>query len=304
MSTIVKPRTLGIVLSVVLWCPGATADSILPQIPTGVAMNKDAGRGGHLMVTLWSENGEKLPFIVDTGSPVTLFDKSMEPELGNRLGTGTCWNFGAKHKTGIYAAPKLYLENTPLMTGSNIWSFNFKHLSFLSGRRIMGILGMDCLHHYCIQLDFKAGKLRFLDPEQVNTADLGKAFPLTFSSEGQSENELIRPFIHHLGLFGGKGTNSLVDTGFNTDGQVEKGVIKGHWLTRAIHFLVRSRALRLPECVWDGESYTHLNVNVGENANILGLRFLARHLVTLDFPKQTMYLKQTNTGPLSSGKPL
>jgi len=30
----------------------------------------------------------------------------------------------------------------------------------------------------------------------------------------------------------------------------------------------------------------------------LGLRFLARHLVTFDFPKRTMYLKQTSVGPL------
>jgi hypothetical protein len=29
----------------------------------------------------------------------------------------------------------------------------------------------------------------------------------------------------------------------------------------------------------------------------MGLRFLARHLVTFNFPKRTMYLKQTRTGP-------
>jgi hypothetical protein len=51
----------------------------------------------------------------------------------------------------------------------------------------------------------------------------------------------------------------------------------------------------LPECVWDGRYYTNLDVDVGINA--IGLRFLARHLVTFDFPNRTMYLKQTSTGP-------
>jgi hypothetical protein len=32
--------------------------------------------------------------------------------------------------------------------------------------------------------------------------------------------------------------------------------------------------------------------------NVIGLRFLARHLVTLNFPKRTMYLKRTSPGPL------
>lgn len=30
----------------------------------------------------------------------------------------------------------------------------------------------------------------------------------------------------------------------------------------------------------------------------MGLRFLARHLVTFDFPRQRLYLKQTSAGPL------
>ncbi len=30
----------------------------------------------------------------------------------------------------------------------------------------------------------------------------------------------------------------------------------------------------------------------------MGIRFLARHLVTLDFPERTMYLKRTSIGPL------
>jgi hypothetical protein len=32
--------------------------------------------------------------------------------------------------------------------------------------------------------------------------------------------------------------------------------------------------------------------------NLIGLGFLARHLVTFDFPNRTLYLKQTSVGPL------
>jgi hypothetical protein len=55
--------------------------------------------------------------------------------------------------------------------------------------------------------------------------------------------------------------------------------------------------------VFGGTTYTNLVIHKnsdGINANIiLGLRLMARNLVTFDFPKQTMYLKQTSVGPLA-----
>lgn len=122
-------------------CLRATANSVQPPLPAEVTMNKGAGRGGDIIATLRLADGERLPFIIDTGTSCTLIDKSLEPKLGKCLGT----------------------------------------------TRVNG---------------------------------------------------------------------------------------------------------------WDGKTYTNLVVGVGKNANILGLRFLARNLVTLDFPKRLTYLKQTSVGPL------
>jgi hypothetical protein len=269
-------------------------------------MNKGAGRGSWLIVTLRLESGEELPFMVDTGSPITLLDKSLEPKLGKCLETMTFSTPGAEEESGFYPAPKLYLGNARLATDAYVASYPFKRLSARSHQHVMGILGMDCLRHYCIQMDFQTGKMRFLAADQVDAADCGKAFPLTFSNKGQNfppmfasagQNDSL-PFIQHVGLLGGASTNSLIDTGDNVDGAVEKGAVKGHYWTRFVHFWLRFRTLRFPECVWDGQTHTKLRVNQGKNANRLGLRFLARHLVTFDFPRRTMYLQQKCVGPI------
>ena len=42
----------------------------------------------------------------------------------------------------------------------------------------------------------------------------------------------------------------------------------------------------------------HTNIAWREELNLIGSRFLARHLVNFDFSEQTMYLKQTSSGPL------
>ena len=195
---------------------------------------------------------------------------------------------GGKEEENIYAAPKLYLGDIPLVTGSHIGTWDGS----------VGVLGMDCLRHYCVQLDFQAGKMRFLDSEHVNVAELGKAFPLTGSR---------RAYIHHCGLFEKKNSELLIDTGYPFDGMVNSRLFQ--WAIREQKTqpipLLKDGVVQgtvpelasLPRCVWDGETYTNLVIEAGR-PNLIGLGFLARHLVTLDFPNQTMYLKQTSVGPL------
>jgi hypothetical protein len=158
------------------------------------------------------------------------------------------------------------------------------------------------LRHYCVQLDFEAGKMRFLDSDHMDAALLGKAFPLVFRKGC--------PFMRQSSLVGGEGTNLLVDAGYRGDGALESGLFRREIQElqsegKAIHGQHAGRVW-FSNCVWNGEIYTNLllgdggtNFSKGQGGNEMGLRFLARHLVTFDFPRQMMYLKQTSAGPLS-----
>jgi len=268
-------RGLAIYLCALVLCSCASR----PQLPRDVDINPDAGRDGELLVNLRLENGEEMPFIVDTGSPGTLFDKTLASKLGWRLPIGNVEVpvGGEAQRSGVYLEPKLYLGTTRLKTGHLCATYDFKGDSNYLGHPRMGILAMDCLRHYCVQLDFQAGKMRFLDSKSMDVTQLGKPYPLKFW--------LYTPlYTDHVGLAGGKTARSLVDTGWNLDGSVEKGAIPGD----------SSDWVYLPKCVWDGQTYTDLDV--GTEGNILGLRFLARHLVTFDFPRRTMYLKLATEG--------
>jgi hypothetical protein len=296
-------RTLAMFFSLLLFCSRVAADSIQPQFPPEVALNKDAGRGGWVFVTLRTDMGEELPVLMDTGAPVTVLDKSLAPKLGNRLSEGDIFLLGKAMDGGEYFAPKLCLGGIPLTTGTNVLTCDLKRLRWLRNhsRPTLGILGMDCLRHYCIQLDLEAGKLRFLDSHQRDVSALGKSYPLILTPAHAGPTESIYVFINHIGLCGGRSTRSMIDTGMPFDGMVEKGTVGGHYWQRFKSLLAPSRAtLGLAECVWDGQTYKQLRVRQARNGNALGLRFLARHLVTFDFPNGTMYLKQTSTGPLSA----
>ena len=233
------------------------------ELPAEVNINRDAGCGNFLYTTLRMADGEEFSFMVDTGSSGTIVDQTIQKKSGRPLGTGTMSNWEGANKTEAYAAPGFYLGGARLVTGDKVWA---------GGSRI---LGMDCLKHYCVQIDFAAGKMRFLKSGQENVSELGRAYPLTLKGNV--------PYIHHAGLLAGENTNLLIDLGCRVDGLAGKDMVGG---------LVRF----LPGCIWDGENYSNLAVAAVGQANVLGLNFLARHLVTLDFPKRMMYLKQTTVG--------
>jgi hypothetical protein len=275
---------------------GGASTAFGTVLPPEVSINRDAGCGGWfkgdwLTLKLHLETGEELVFMVDTGSPVTILDDSLAPKLGKQAGIMSFNFVGHKQQpTKIYAAPKLLLGNIPLLSGGYVAC---TPLPEKFKKHFQGILGMDCLQDYCIQFDFTAGKMRFLDSTETNAVFWGKMYPLTLLRTGP-QKQFIHPLIHQAGFFGNN-TNLFIDTGCHVDGLVnegESGEVIGAWL---LSFLGCGR---FHSGVWDGEKYSHIKVAPIDHVNVLGLRFLARHLVTLDFPNQKMYLKQTSVAPL------
>ncbi|HUA65165.1 MAG TPA: hypothetical protein VME24_04910 [Alphaproteobacteria bacterium] len=173
-----------------------------------------------------------------------------------------------------------------------------------------GILGMDCLRHYCVQLNFANGEIKFLNPDNLKTGELGQTFPLTFLSEGDPEVHGVdgsargHPNIHGA-LAGGTNLISEIDTGLPGDGALEtelfKDELKKQKGASAEEYKMTTGQIvtyaRFPEVLFAGEIYTNLVLNKYFAGNVVGLRFLARNLVTLDFPRGMMYLKQTSIGP-------
>jgi hypothetical protein len=166
----------------------------------------------------------------------------------------------------------------------------------------MGILGMDCLRHYCLQLDFDAHTIHFPDPERLEPEGLGKAFPLT-----------LDPPMFHASYFDTPDARIFLDTGDALDGALRAGLFNLELkkqkprLTNQWKLPADRRSALFPEGEFAGQTYTNLLLHEGPpvlsllEPRIIGLRFLARHLVTLNFPKQMMYLQRRSVGPLPDG---
>jgi hypothetical protein len=282
-------------LCLLILCSCATDKTIRPALPADVRINPEAGRGGWLIVTVRLASGEKLPMILDTGCPLVAFDNSLVPKLGKKIDTGTFWIFGVSNTSDQYPVPKLYLGKTRLQTSNtNVVTLDCRPLAHEAGRPILGVLGMDVLKHYCLQLDFSANRLRFLNAAGSDKSGWGRPFPLTDIGDGCV-------FIHE-NLAGTTNVGSLIDTGCNYDGWLEPASFQ-LWSNPPA-----SSVAALAQTAYDrlgGETYPNIILR-GLDAKLLaggdthisyngiGLPILARNLVTFDFPRNTMYLKRTS----------
>jgi predicted aspartyl protease len=287
-------RFLSITLGLIGLCscatnPPATADLAATELPAEARMNKFSRFAPELSITLRLQNGPEFVCYLDTGSPGIVLPKSVEHQMGKRIGKLRIETMdGSVNKARIYAAPKIYLGETPLVTGEKVGVWDLPE----------GIIGMDCLRHYCIQLDFQTGKVRFLKPGNTNSAELGKAFPLT---------SIDYAHVRGKEFFALEDSSILIDTGFQLDGTMRSSSLK-HAVQehggKPVPMFGRDKG-RLPEivsfpsCTWAGETYTNVIIQAGP-PKIIGLRFLARHLVTFDFPNKIMYLKYPGRGRVSS----
>ncbi|HTV42236.1 MAG TPA: hypothetical protein VMF08_16820 [Candidatus Sulfotelmatobacter sp.] len=258
-------------------------------------MNPEAGRGAPLTVMVRVNDSKPLPFIMDTGAGMTDLDSSLEPQLGTRIGNASVANFGVLLSGGAYRPPRLYLGDTPLETGIYVATLDFKRWFKDPRCPYMGILGIDVLKHYCVQLDFQSGKVRFLDAARADKKDWGRPFHLTYT---WSDCMIIDE-----NLTGAKGAHSMLDTGDNADGFLTPKLYQ-QWTNQSAP--LANGEFRSPNGTLGGEMYHDLDL-VGlqksqldnhTRFNTIGLHVLSENLVTFDFPERTMYLKRTSDWPL------
>jgi hypothetical protein len=277
----------------------ATPKTPPPPLPPETSFNESAGRGDWLRVKLHMGGDRDIAVTLDTGGPRTVLDKSLEPWLGKRLGRGTWWEpfLGGLVKVGIYRTPKLSLGGTRLITGDWVYTYDLQKDS----PGLMGIIGVDCLRNYCLQFNFKNHKMRFLDPDLPGREHWGDALPLTI---------LFGVVIARADCFGTGKIFFCPDTGYDCGDVMLKPTLfnralKQHPPVWTNQFTVRAgvskRAAGFARGDFGGRTYSDLTFMEWAGAwpagDLVGLPFLARHLVTFDFPKRRLYLQPVQAGP-------
>lgn len=163
-----------------------------------------------------------------------------------------------------------------------------------SGYPVYGILGMDFLAKFAIQLDPDENKLRiYSGPSRFS----GKAIPIRRAAS--------KPFV--TGIFPGQQKQDLLlDTGYYASASVGLSADRFELLRRSTGSRALQRRVHIATATGDATSggrvivvpflsigdATALNVQIADcGSDLLGLSFFARFKATFDFPNAKLYLE-------------
>lgn len=292
----------GIVLLLLAIVAQATSRSAIE-----LSIDREAAAQGVLLIKPALQDGTDLACIVDTGSPVSILDKKLARQAGKKGPRINLLLWDVPHKGRLHASPAVLANGAPLKMGGEIALISMKRIAADSGYPVKAILGMDCLTNYCVQLDFTGAKLRLLEANETHPDEWGTGYSLELLNHGQSEPGYVRSFFSPIHFVGNGPAHVLLDTGLAMDGAASE-----NWLNeqaeqgRAIkRFSDDQRKWMFPVFAWEGRNYTNVVMiraegGIDGETGFMGLRFLARHLVTLNFPEKKIYLQPEREGPISS----
>ncbi len=250
--------------------------------------------GDHIVLPL-TVGQHKILFALDTGGSITELDDSLREVLGKPVRTHKSLTPNGPAVQRTYEAAKIYLGEHELQTGKSMACADLSGVRKVTGRDIQGILGMDVLSHYIIQVDFDEGGLSFYSPELRPDRKHGVAVSLDFPSDSHgcptvaaSINDTAVRFVLDTGLTSVDCDRRLIQQllakhELGTAASSQCTMTLGGVRTSYIYYLRR----------FSIEGFHHQNVACLQGTcNLLGLAYLSRYKILFDFPRRTMYLKK------------
>ncbi|MGB2807844.1 MAG: aspartyl protease family protein [Sedimentisphaerales bacterium] len=251
-----------------------------------------AKSGGPILLPVTFIDKEHL-FVLDTGSSHTVYDTSLRHELGEVKKIEKALTLGSPIKAEIFDAPEAFLGPLNLKDSNEVSCLDLKMLSLIDGNTISGIIGMNFLKKYVIQIDFDQGTLSFLQPVEGQNTDWGIELLLKYDRLGWPH--ITSDILDNINV------NFVIDTGSNSTGALasdifDKFISEKKLNTSESLFATASGVIQNRECRIDSisvGSFEYEELIFSEaNWSHLGLLFLSRHTVTFDFPNSRIYLRK------------
>jgi len=250
-------------------------------------------KGGDLILLPVTFKGKEYLFFLDTGCSHTVFDTSLKHELGDVKRIERGQTAAGPMEAELFDAPEAFLGPFNIQDCGEVLCSDLRMMSLIEGKRISGIIGMNFLRKYVVQIDFDKGVISFLQPIRGQHPDWGEELKINHDSIGWPH---ITGNIHK-----GIKVDFVIDTGNNSTGDLGSKIFKeiiskkemktSETLAATAAGTIRLREARITRLRVGSFEYQDLIFGEGISS-CLGLSFLSRHLVTFDFPSNRIYLKK------------
>ena len=187
--------------------PESTSDT--PANQKVLAKFKIAKGGDPILLPVTFKEKEYL-FLLDTGSSHTAFDTSFKHELGEVKRVKKGLTAGNPIMAEFVNAPEALLGPLNLKECGEVACLDIQMISLVLGRKVSGIIGMNFLKKYVVQINYDKRTLSFLQPVEAQHPDWGIELALRYDSLGW-------PYITG-NILNSINADLVIDTGANSTG--------------------------------------------------------------------------------------
>jgi hypothetical protein len=296
-TQIIRPMIAQVLLGLTAFTAHAKAAE--PWKPTGelarVKFDKDCG----LILLPVTVNGEAHHFLLDTNCTGTLVDRTLTKDL-RPLSKRRVDTVGREIQIPTYSAPRLEVGELTCDTVTEVGAIDLKPFRDAVGYDFRGVIGMDALRSTLLHIDFDNALVVLCDAKADHQPP-GAPTPLILDDQ-LSPKILVKPRGVDAAVF-------QIDTGMNGTGHMNKELTNELRRTGEIALTgITHQSLRgdssvatvdLQRCLeLEVAGHRHANLVFSEGENTLGLGFLRRHRVTLDFVRGQAYFEPGSIFPL------
>lgn len=272
--------------------------AVSQEIDSGVLIESKIATDGDCITLPVKVDGEWCHFVVNTGAPITILD----PSFAKRLSPASEPSKRLVPRTSLtlYKSPKIVVagsEKGSLAFPSErpVACENLETFTITSDLKFSGVLGMDFLSSYALDLDLSQGIVKILDSAKYKSTGNPVVRPITM--------EGLRPVLSlesNRGRFDG-----LIATGAMASLFLDKRVAKSLFESgevRATEFRVeidgkterlRGSEARL-ESLYIGPFVHHdLVVYPEDGTSLIGLYYWRRYHCVFDFPRNRVLLEKS-----------
>jgi hypothetical protein len=250
-------------------------------------------RYGNQIILPVNFKGSEYWFLLDTGSSFTIFDASFKYELGDATGKVAIKTPRNEMTANIYNAPEAMLGEINMKSCAGVLCLNLEQTGYADGKKIKGIIGMNFLRKYMLQIDFDADMLYIFDSVQGEKLKWGQVCDMTFPTGGL-------PHVKGTAFFDIP-VVFLIDTGHSGTGSLEERIFQ-QILSQKKAKTIEASFITMGGTIKEREARIN-DLSIGElryrdlifselDSSILGLEFLARHGVLFDFPNKRLYMEE------------
>lgn len=251
----------------------------------------DVARKGRPLLVPVVIAGQSYPFLVDTGSEVTVFDLSLKPHLEPIDKSVRAVTTGGQRKVCLFVPPKFTLGTLAVTVPDRVACTDLTQVKQVTGQPIVGILGMDVLQHLILQIDFDRGRLNVLREAPESR---GRSLDISFFH--------YRLPVVSVTLPDGESESFIIDSGLGISGTLKKATFdrleadgsvsrKSTSLVATIAGAQETSSGFVSGIKLAGHEHERARVTRTSHS-MIGLGMLSHYVVTLDFPGRRMHVRR------------